>query len=158
MRSLWRAGTNPGALLGRRIGAALREQLIVHVSSVNDCAVCAGAHTVIGRAAGVSSERLAAARRQELPDDERARAAVRYAELRTRGLEAESPEVVREFEERFDPEEQREIRAIVDAFTFVNRFNNSWESWLPGAEARRRRLGLGPPDEGEDSSVDRSGE
>jgi AhpD family alkylhydroperoxidase len=72
-----RAGASPRALLGRRIGAALREQLIVHVSSVNDCVVCAAAHTVIGRASGVSGSALAAARRQELPDDERARVAMR---------------------------------------------------------------------------------
>ena len=150
VRALLRAGIRPRALLGRRIGAALREQLIVHLSSLNECVVCAATHTVLGRAAGVSSETLACACRRQLPDDERARAALRYAELRTQGLEAESPAEVERFERLFAPEERREVRAIVDAFTFANRFNNSWESWLPGAEARRRWLGLDPPSEDEE--------
>ena len=42
----------------------------------------------------------------------------------------------------FSHSEQREIRAIVDLFTFNNRFNNAWERAVPGAEKRRERLGL----------------
>ena len=148
--SLLRAGANPRAVLGRHIGAALREQIIVHVSSVNECAVCAAAHTVIGRAVGVSAEKLAGARQQRLPEDDRTRAALRYAEVRTQRLERESPEVVHAFEQLFDAEERREIRGVVDAFTFANHFNNTWESWLPGAGARRRWLGMQPPAEPED--------
>lgn len=117
---------------------------MVHVSAVNDCAVCTAAHTALGRATGVSEDALACAREQRLPADPRVRTALRYAELRTRAVEHQEPQVTRQLEQLFDAEERREIRAIVDAITFANRFNNSWEPWLPGAGSRRRWLGMRP--------------
>ena len=73
----------------------------------------------------------------------RTRAALRYAELRTVGWENDFPDDVAAFEKAFTPEEQREVRAIADLFTFNNRFNNTWVAVLPGAQARRQRLGIG---------------
>ncbi len=144
LSSLGRAVRNAGALRGEAIGAQLRETVILHVSAVNSCAVCSAAHGVAGRKAGLSDGDIAAARACEPPEslDERTRAALRYAELRTRGEEAEHPEDVRRFEGLFSNAEQREVRAIVDLFTFNNRFSNTWESVLPGAARRRRKLGI----------------
>jgi AhpD family alkylhydroperoxidase len=139
---LGRAGRRPAALLGRRIGAELREQRIVHVSALNDCLVCTAVHSAVGRAAGVPAQTLQAARHAQPIGDERTQAALRYAELRTREVEHEHPEQLRQFEALFATDEQREIRAIVDLFTFTTRFHNTWESHLPGSERRRRRLGL----------------
>ncbi len=66
---------------------------------------------------------------------------MRYAELRTRDLEADYPEEVNAFEATFTPDEQVALRATVDLFTFNNRFNNTWDG-LPGAGRIKRRLGV----------------
>ena len=44
--------------------------------------------------------------------------------------------------EDLDPRWLSEVRAIIDGMTFANRFNNTWEGLLPGAAARRRKLGI----------------
>lgn len=143
--SLGRALKNAGALRGKRIGAQLRERIVLHVSAVNSCAVCSVNHGLTARVAGLDADDIRACRAAEPPDtlDERTRAALRYAEVRTRGEEEQSSADVRRFEALFDEEERREVRAIADLFTFNNRFNNSWEGVLPGAAARRRKLGIG---------------
>ncbi|MEZ4438572.1 MAG: carboxymuconolactone decarboxylase family protein [Polyangiaceae bacterium] len=143
--SLGRALRDWRVLRTPKIGAALRELIILHVSSVNGCPVCSVAHGLAGRASGLGREDIRAARACEPTDprfDERTRVALRYAELRTLDQERAHTDEGAEFAALFDPEEQREVRAIVDLFTFNNRFNNTWERWLPGAERRRERLGL----------------
>jgi len=138
LRSLARALQHPAALLGRRIGPQLRERIILRVSSINRCAVCSAVHAGVARVEGLSGDDIHDARL-----DERSLIALRYAELRTAGLEADHPDDVAAFEQAFTPSEQTEVRAIVDLFTFNNRFNNTWEAWLPGAQRRRQRMGLG---------------
>ena len=144
LRSLGRAARDAGALRGRRIGARLRELVILHVSSVNDCPVCSAAHGVIGRLSGLDGRDVHDARACEPAErfDERTRVALRYAELRTRGREDDDPVALERLRALFDEEERREIRAIVDLFTFNNRFSNSWERLVPGGAWRRERLGL----------------
>ncbi len=140
--SLARAAKNVAAWRGKRIGAELREQIILHVSATNSCPVCSAAHQLVARAVGLDDEDVREARAPEPPPDldERTRVALRYADARTRG--EDDPDLVARFEQLFDPEEQREVRAIVDLFTFANRFNNTWEAPLPGAAWRRRKLGI----------------
>lgn len=99
----------------------LRERIIVHVSKLNGCAVCLSVH---GPRCPIG-----------LPEDERSRAAFAFASARTRGEPEPSLAL-------FTDDEARAIRAVVDLFTFNNRFNNTWERWLPGAAARRARVGL----------------
>lgn len=143
--ALGRALRTPTAVFGRRIGPRLRELVILHVSSVNGCPVCSSVHAVIARRVGVGEEGVQAARLCHAMDarlDARERVALRYAELRTLGREAEDRESIEELDALFSRDEQREIRAIVDLFTFNNRFNNTWERWVPGARARRERMGL----------------
>jgi hypothetical protein len=69
------------------------------------------------------------------------------------GPKATDPAAIEAFERVFNEAERTEIAAIVDLFTFNNRFNNTWEGWLPGASRRRARLGLcdrtsGDPEKG----------
>lgn len=144
VRSLGRAVAHPGALRGRALGKRLREEIILHVSAVNSCYVCSKMHEIIGRRVGLSDAEVRAARAIEpSPElDARTRVALRYAELRTRGEENAHPEEVRRFERELSPGERREVRGIVDLFTFTNRLNNTVEGVLPGARRRRRKLGL----------------
>lgn len=144
IRSLARAMTRPAALMGRSIGAPLRERIILRVSSVNSCTVCSSIHGAVARIEGLSGDDVRDARQASKEHlDERTLIALRYAELRTVGWEQEYPDDVAAFEKAFTPAEQREVRAIVDLFTFNNRFNNTWEALLPGADRRRTRMGLG---------------
>jgi len=142
---LGRAAARPRSLMTRRIGAELRELIILHVSSVNECVVCSAIHEAGARACGIDEESIRAARQRvdEAALDDRTRAALRYAELRTRGAEADDPAACDAFEELFDEQERAEVRTVVDLMTFNNQFNNSWEGLLPGAARRRRRMGLG---------------
>lgn len=141
--SLGRALRNARAFVGRDLDRRLREEIILHVSSLNSCAVCAAIHTVKAHRAGVSDGEIALAREADVEAwDPRTRAALRYAELRTQDREREYPEDVAAFERAFSTQECSAVRAVVDFFTFANRFNNTWERWLPGAGARRRRTGI----------------
>jgi AhpD family alkylhydroperoxidase len=144
LRSLGRAARNADAVLGRRIGARLREILVLHVSSVNGCPVCSAAHDALGRVSGLDGDDIRDARACDPAErfDERTQVALRYAELRTKGDEGDDPLALEQLRAFFSPEERREIRAVVDLFTFNNRFNNTWERILPGAAQRRARMGL----------------
>jgi AhpD family alkylhydroperoxidase len=143
MGALGSAIRSPGALLARNIGPRLREQVILRVSSVNSCPACSLMHGIVARrAVGMSRAEIRAARAGAVAD-ERASVALRFAELRTTGEEEAHPGATREFQAVFSKEEQREIRAFADLFTFMNRFMNSLESRVPGADWRRRKLGLG---------------
>jgi len=144
LRSLLRAVGNLGGVPGRKIGGAFREKIVLHVSSMNRCYVCSVAHGMAARLEGLGAEEIHELRRGETGNDARTKIALRYAELRTTDTERDFPEDVQAFEEAFGPEEQREVRAIVDLFTFNNRFNNTWEAILPGAQGRRRKLGIEP--------------
>jgi AhpD family alkylhydroperoxidase len=142
LSSLAHAITHPGALRSRAIGTLLREQVILHVSAINECAVCSVLHGAGARACGLDTEAIAAARKGSEDLDDRTRVALRYAELRTLGQLGDHPDDVRAFEAAYDDRERAEIAALADLFTFNNQFNNTWEAVLPGAASRRRKLGL----------------
>jgi AhpD family alkylhydroperoxidase len=143
VRSLFRALRKRDALAGGVLPPALRERIILHVSSINRCAVCASIHGRAAASAGLDQREVSAALSRDTSAlDPRTGAALRYAELRTLDAESGSPDVVAAFEQQFTPREQEEVRAVVDLFTFNNRFNNTWEGILPGAARRRRKLGL----------------
>ena len=142
LRSLVRVITRPGAVRGKAIGTRLREQIILHVSAVNECAVCSAIHATGAKACGLDRQDIAAARQAAEDLDERTRLALRYAELRTLDQLDRHDDVQRDFAAAYSPAERQEIDALADLFTFNNQFNNTWESLLPGAAARRRKLGL----------------
>lgn len=139
--SLARALRHPLLMLGKGLEPALRERIILRVSALNSCAVCSAVHGAVAECAvGLSHDDVMAARAAVV--DARTGIALRYAELRTRDLEAQHPSEVEAFEKEFSPEERRAVCSLVDLFTFNNRFNNTWEAWLPGAGSRRQRLGI----------------
>ena len=131
VRSLARALRRWPAAKGRGLDAQLRERIILHVSAVNACAVCTSVHTRSARRLGLDEADIATACALDLgPRDERTRVALRYAELRTLGVERDHPEEHARFDERFSAEERTAIRATVDLFTFNNTFNNTWTRLL----------------------------
>lgn len=132
-----RAYLRPDRVRGKRIGRQLREAITLRVSAVNECPVCSSIHERLAERLGIPPEEIARAQQGEA-EDERSEIALRYAEARTLGKE--SPAIVEAFERAFTRDEQAEVRAIVDLFTFNNAFNNTWESWLPGAARRRERF------------------
>jgi AhpD family alkylhydroperoxidase len=142
IQSLARAMAHPIALRCKTIGPRLREQLVLRVSALNRCAVCSAIHGFVAKVEGLTKDEIREARAalDDAGHNERTRVALRFAELRTAQQEADFPEAVEAFEREFSGDEQREVRAIVDLFTFNNRFNNTWESVLPGADRRRRDL------------------
>jgi AhpD family alkylhydroperoxidase len=134
-----RGALSYATLRRRRLPPALREAIVLHVSAVNECPICSSIHARIAAQLGVSPDEIAALRAgQGAPIGPRADVAIRYAADRTLGRADAS--VLAAFEAAFDPEEQREVRALVDLFTFNNAFNNTWEGILPGAARRRRGL------------------
>lgn len=147
IKSLFRALSHPPSLRAKRLGPNLREKIILRVSSINQCNVCSVFHENLARWEGLSRQDIAEARNPDSDDEQDGdtRLLFHYAEIRTSNLEKEFPEVVQAFEQAFDEATQREVRAIVDLFTFNNRFNNSWEGWLPGAKRRRQSMGLTGP-------------
>jgi AhpD family alkylhydroperoxidase len=143
VRGMIRALGRWPAAKGRGLDRALRERIILHVSAVNSCSVCTAAHTRTAARVGLAEDDIAAACALDLgPRDERTRAALRYAELRTRGVLREHADDVARFEAQFSDVERAAVDATVDLFTFNTRYNNTGERWLPGAQARRRRLGI----------------
>jgi AhpD family alkylhydroperoxidase len=149
LRSLARALFARPALRGGALDRHLREAIVLRVSAVNRCHVCSSIHDDRAGRLGLTRDEVSAARRAE-SEDERTRAALRYAELRTFDLERDFPEEVRRFESLFTAAEQKEARAVIDLFTFNNRFNNTWEAWLPGARQRRKKMGLANADRARD--------
>jgi len=131
LRSLARAVVRWPRAKGRGVDPALRERVILHVSAINTCAVCTAFHVRSAKRIGLDGDDIAAACALDLGGrDERTRAALRYAELRTLDLERDHPDEVARFEALFSPDERAAIRATVDLFTFNNRFNNTWQRWL----------------------------
>jgi AhpD family alkylhydroperoxidase len=144
IRAFFRALGGKDAMRARVVDRKLREAVAIHVSSLNSCAVCSSIHERKARAMGMSDDEIRAAQARESAEasDPRARTALRYAEIRTFDQEKDFPDEVALFEAEFGDAEQRELRAVIDQMTFNNRFNNTWESILPGAAERRKKLGI----------------
>ncbi len=146
-RSLARALSHPLSLRGNALGPSIRERIILRVSSINGCTVCSAVHGAVARVGGLTHRDIHRARTPTTDEDldEDTKLLLHYAEIRTARLENDFPQVVHQFDQRFDGDIKREVRAIVDLFTFNNRFNNTWEAFLPGAARRRQAMGLVGP-------------
>jgi AhpD family alkylhydroperoxidase len=145
--SLGRALSHPLSLRGKFLGPRLREMVILRVSSINGCPVCSAFHETFARIQGMDDAEILEARSPQSDDrlDEQTQLLLHYAEIRTANLEKDFDDVVQRFETTFSEEIKREVRAIVDLFSFNNRFNNTWEGLLPGARRRRQAMGLSGP-------------
>jgi AhpD family alkylhydroperoxidase len=118
------------ALIRPRISRALREQVMLGVTSVNDCRYCNWGHTALALRNGVD---LAALRQtlgsgslstDSTPDE----VAILYAQHVASGHGDAGAE--RALAAVWTPDEQAEIRAYITAITFGNLTGNSADAWL----------------------------
>lgn len=126
------------ALIRPRISRALREQVMLAVTSVNDCRYCDWGHTALALRHGVD----VAALRQTLdsgslsaggtPDE----VAVLYAQHVASQQGDADPAAERALAAAWIPDERAEIKAYITAITFGNLVGNSADAWL----ARLRRV------------------
>ena len=120
------------ALVRPRISPALREQIMLAVTSVNDCRYCNWGHTALALRNGVDL----AALRQTLgsgslsTDSTPEKVAILYAQHVASGHGDADPGAERALAAAWTPAEQAEIKAYVTAITFGNLTGNSADAWL----------------------------
>jgi len=126
------------ALIRPRISRALREQVMLAVTSVNDCRYCDWGHTALALRSGVD---LAALRQtlgsgslsaDSTPDE----VAVLYAQHVASQQGDADPGAERALAAAWTPAERAEIKAYITAITFGNLVGNSADAWL----ARLRKV------------------
>ena len=126
------------ALISPRISRALREQVMLAVTEVNDCRYCHWGHTALALRNGVD---LAALRQtlgsgslsaDSTPDE----IAILYAQHVASGHGDADPGAERALAAAWTPAEQAEIKAYITAITFGNLVGNSADAWL----ARLRKI------------------
>ena len=126
------------AFIRPRISRALREQVMLAVTSVNDCRYCNWGHTALALRNGVD---LAALRQildggslspDSTPDD----VAVLYAQHVASQQGDADPAAKRALAAAWSPDERAEIKAYISAITVGNLVGNSADAWL----ARLRRV------------------
>ena len=117
-----------GALQAGALPAKLREQVALAVSEQNGCGYCLGAHTALGRAAGLSDETILDARRGQ-STDRRAAAALRFVNrvVADRGR-VDDAELAAVRAAGFDDGEIGELVAHVALTVFTNYFNHVAET------------------------------
>jgi AhpD family alkylhydroperoxidase len=132
------------ALTRPRISPALREQIMLAVTSVNNCRYCDWGHTALALRNGVD---LTALRRtldggslgaDSTPDE----VAILYAQHVASQHGDADPGAERALAAAWAPDEQAEIKAYITAITFGNLVGNTADAWL----ARLRRPGSLNPD------------
>ena len=120
------------ALNRSRISPALREQIMLAVTSVNDCRYCNWGHTALALRNGVD---LAALRQtlgsgslsaDSTPDE----VAILYAQHVASEQGDADPGAERALAAAWTPAEQAEIKAYITAITFGNLVGNSADAWL----------------------------
>ncbi len=133
------------AFIRPRISRALREQVMLAVTSVNDCRYCDWGHTALAVRNGVDL----AALRQTLdggslsPDSTPDDVAVLYAQHVASQQGDADPAAKRALAAAWSPDERAEIKAYITAITFGNLVGNSADAWL--ARLRRVPVGDGHP-------------
>ena len=120
------------ALIRPRISRALREQVMLGVTSVNDCRYCHWGHTALALRTGVDL----AALRQTLgrgslsTDSTPGQVAIWYAQHVASGHGDTGPGAERALAAAWTPDERAEIKAYITAITFGNLTGNSADAWL----------------------------
>jgi len=120
------------ALIRPRISRALREQVMLGVTSVNDCRYCNWGHTALALRNGVDL----AALRQTLgsgslsTDSTPDQVAILYAQHVASQHGDADPGAERALAAAWTPDEQAEIKAYITAITFGNLTGNSADAWL----------------------------
>ena len=139
--SLLRALSRPWRLLGWPLGGAFREKVILRVSAVNSCFVCSAIHGAWAGIHDVPQEEIACVRTKRISEP-RLRTALDYADVRTLNDRPGQEALQSPLAQHFTAAERAALDTVIDLYTFTNRFNNTWEGWLPGHRARRERQGI----------------
>lgn len=127
------------AIARPKTSAALREKVMLAVTSVNDCRYCSYVHTGLALAEGVDVEALDhlldAATFGEV--DGREATAILYAKHFADSGRLPSPEAEAAFARAFSAEERTEIMAYIHGIWFANLAGNSGDAWLARFAGRR---------------------
>lgn len=120
------------ALVRPKTSPALREKVMLSVTSVNDCRYCSWVHTDLALRNGVELDELRDTLGGDLAaiDDEREAVAILYAQHFASSDGRPDSEAQAAFARAWSPKEQREIRAYIAAITYANLSGNSFDAWL----------------------------
>lgn len=117
-----------GAALGpTAVDAPLKELAIITTSKLNGCSYCTAHHTVAGKRAGLSDEKISV-----LPDyennllDDREKAVVRFAKEVTKEVSA-SDESIKQLQNHFDNSQIAELTLVIGVFNVLTRFADTFK-------------------------------
>ncbi len=117
-----------GAALGpSEVGGPLKELAIIATSKLNGCSYCTAHHTVAGKKAGLSAEKINA-----LPDpnssllDDKEKAVVRFAKEVTEDVAA-SDESINQLRKYFNDSQIAELTMVIGVFNVLTRFADTFK-------------------------------
>jgi uncharacterized peroxidase-related enzyme len=115
------------ALSPSAVDAPLKELTILTTTKINGCSYCTAHHTVAGKRAGLTKEKIEA-----LPDfnspllDEKEKAVVRFAKEVTEKVSA-SEESINELRKYFNESQIAEINLVSGVFNVLTRFADTFK-------------------------------
>jgi len=119
------------ALVKPRLPASLREEVMLAVTSVNDCRYCSWVHTGLALENGVDMEDLGMLLGKSLDNvDEREAVAILFGKHFADTVRQPSAQARAKLSAHFSPAEQREIMAYIHAIYFANLTGNSADAIL----------------------------
>ena len=131
------------ALVRPKISRALREKVVLAVTAVNGCRLCAWGHTRWALAEGVPLEeinRLLTGGGEALrAADPAEAAAILFAQSYAEGLDRVDPEALANLRRHYSRAQVAEIVAAVRAITFGNLLGNTLGAWLDRVQGRGSR-------------------
>ena len=117
-----------GAALGpSAVDAPLKELAIITTSKLNGCSYCTAHHTVAGKKAGLSAEKINA-----LPDpnssllDDKEKVVVRFAKEVTEDVAA-SDESINQLRKYFNDSQIAELTMVIGVFNVLTRFADTFK-------------------------------
>lgn len=119
------------ALTKPRLPASLREEVMLAVTSVNDCRYCSWVHTGLALENGVDMDDLDLLLGKSLDNvEERAAVAILFGKHFADTVRQPSAQARAKLAAHFSPAEQREIMAYIHAIYFANLTGNSADAIL----------------------------
>jgi AhpD family alkylhydroperoxidase len=119
------------ALVKPRLPASLREEVMLAVTSVNDCRYCSWVHTGLALENGVDMEDLGMLLGKSLDNvEEREAVAILFGKHFADTVRQPSAQARAKLAAHFSPAEQREIMAYIHAIYFANLTGNSADAIL----------------------------
>lgn len=119
------------ALVKPRLPTSLREEVVLAVTSVNDCRYCSWVHTGLALENGVDMEDLGMLLGKSLDNvEEREAVAILFGKHFADTVRQPSAQARTKLAAHFSPAEQREIMAYIHAIYFANLTGNSADAIL----------------------------